>query len=443
MRFIDLLSLILDNLGRRKGRVALTAIGVVIGTTAVILLVSLASGLQRSATSQLGGIGDLSLISVYPGFDEGATGPVVVRGGGGGPVPMQPQQRLLTPDAIRQIEALPGVAAVVPRDYLMGDAQLHFGRLQTYAGVMGVGVDDLSLFGYPVAAGTTRLDRGTAVIGGWAAKNFFDPGLRPGQEPPPQPDLLGQQVRLVLNKWTEDGEVVRKTVTLRIAGVLAEIRGEQDGLLFVRLDDMTAWNEWLMGQRINRNRMGYNMLVVKAAATDQVIDLAEQINGMGYLANTPQSYLQGINTFFLVLQIVFGGIGAIALLVAAIGIANTMTMAILERTREIGIMKAIGATNRDVLSIFLGEAAGIGFLGGVGGVVLGWAGGQVLNVVAITYLTTQMAETGGLPLSTVVHTPLWLPIFALVFATLVGMLSGLYPALRAATLMPVNALKYE
>ncbi|HEY5668876.1 MAG TPA: FtsX-like permease family protein, partial [Anaerolineales bacterium] len=131
------------------------------------------------------------------------------------------------------------------------------------------------------------------------------------------------------------------------------------------------------------------------------------------------------------------------LLVAAIGIANTMAMAILERTREIGLMKAIGATNRDVLSVFLGEAAGIGFLGGLGGVLLGWSAGQILNVLALAYLAGQSAQTGGLPPSVAVYTPPWLPVFTLIFATLIGLLSGLYPALRAATLIPVNALKYE
>jgi len=184
--------------------------------------------------------------------------------------------------------------------------------------------------------------------------------------------------------------------------------------------------------------------VVKASDVSKVIDLSEAITAMGYQAFTPMSFIQGISSFFVVLQVVFGGLGAIALLVAAIGIANTMAMAILERTREIGLMKAVGAANRDVLGVFLGEAAGIGFLGGLGGTLLGWAGGQALNVVALAYLAGQAAESGGSPPPSVaVFTPVWLPIAALVFATLIGLLSGLYPALRAATLSPVDALKYE
>jgi putative ABC transport system permease protein len=185
-------------------------------------------------------------------------------------------------------------------------------------------------------------------------------------------------------------------------------------------------------------------LIVKAENPEVVIDIADQINTLGYQANTPQTVVEGINSFFLVLQVIFGGVGAIALLVAAIGIANTMAMAILERTREIGLMKAVGATNKDVLSIFLGEAAGIGFIGGLGGVILGWASSAVLNVVAISYYASQASTNGGgSSLTMAASTPFWLPIFALVFATIVGLLSGLYPALRAATLVPVTALKYE
>ena len=160
---------------------------------------------------------------------------------------------------------------------------------------------------------------------------------------------------------------------------------------------------------------------------------------MGYQAYTPQAQVESISGFFTIMQIVFGGVGAIALLVAAIGIANTMAMAILERTREIGIMKAIGATNNNILSIFLGEAAGIGFLGGVGGFLLGWLICSLINLLAGSYLASQSG--GGTTLATSI--PIWMPFFSIAFATVIGLISGLFPALKAATMVPVDALKYE
>ena len=443
MRFVDLISLILYNLGRRKGRVLLTAVGVVIGTAAVVVLVSLAVGLQKNATQQLWGISDLTSIEVYPGYQqEMVVKSGVASGGEGGMYGGDSGMKLLTPAAIQDISTIPGVNKVIIHDYLQTAMEIRFGKLMSYGGVTGVDLQDLADMGLEAVQGTTEISKGSVVIGSWIPNNFYNPNPRPGEEMVEPPELLDQTLRLILIKWTQDGEEVRRTVNVRVAGILKETRGMADGTIYMSLDDVTAYSEWGRGTRINRNKEGYQMLIVKAEDPEVVLDVADQINALGYMANTPQSYLEGINSFFLVLQIIFGGVGAIALLVAAIGIANTMTMAILERTREIGLMKAIGATNRDVLSIFLGEAAGIGFIGGLGGVVLGWAAGAVLNVVALSYFASQASQGGGVP-TTATSTPAWLPLFALVFATVIGLLSGLYPALKAATLVPVTALKYE
>ncbi|NPV74846.1 MAG: ABC transporter permease [Anaerolineae bacterium] len=437
MKLLDLLRMIVDNLNRRKSRVALTAVGVVIGTASVVLLISLANGMQRNTASQIGNMGDLTTIYVYPGMPM----EVSARAGGGGMG--APLENPLNSDAIEQISALPGIEQIIPRADLMAGSTIKFGKLETWAAIVGLPIQDAGILGYTAKEGTTQLERGAAILGGWAAKNFYDPSLRPGQEPPPPPDLVGQQVRVVIFKYSEDGQEIRKTYTFRIAGVLTEARAEADNWLLVRMDDLVPMNEWATGQRANYKRNGYNQLIVKASSVETVVDLTKQITEMGYMAWTPQDVVQGMNSLFTIIQVIFGGIGAIALLVAAIGIANTMTMAILERTREIGLMKAIGASNRDVLSIFLGEAAGIGLVGGLGGVLLGWGGGKMLNLVLLRTLTTQAAESGGLPPTVAVYTPVWLPIFAVLFAAVIGLLSGLYPALRAATLEPVMALKYE
>jgi putative ABC transport system permease protein len=449
MRFIDLISLILENLGRRKGRVALTAIGVVIGTAAVVILVSLAAGLQQSATSQLGGIGDLTQIQVYPTYGEatGAKGVSIAASGGGSGSGGPQVQKLITPSTLADMAAISGVKSVIPRDYLQASGMLIYGKLQGYGQIIGVGTNDLSTFGFKMASGVSTLEKGTAIVGAQMVKNFQDPQARPGQAQAAAPDLQDKTVRLQLSKWVQDGQngiEVKKTVNVRVVGIIAESRSESDYSVYMPLDDVTAYNEWSQGKRISRQRDGYSMVIVTVDKVDQVLDIASQITKLGFQASTPQSFVQGINSFFLVLQVIFGGVGAVALLVAAIGIANTMTMAILERTREIGLMKAIGATNNNVLGVFLGEAAGIGFIGGLGGVALGWASGKLLNVVALSYFAQQAAQSGGPPsTSLAVITPVWLPLFALIFATLVGLLSGLYPALRAATIVPVSALKYE
>lgn len=444
MRFVDLLLLILDNLARRKARVALTAVGVVIGTAAVVVLVSLAIGLQRNANEQLYGIGDLTQIQVMPNYGEFGPGPMMIGpGGGGGGSSQPPNQKLITNDSLSELSSIPGVEAVIPRDYLNAGGMISYQRLEGYASITGIGLSDLSVLGVNAISGTLELEKGTAIVGALIKQNFYNPRWRPGMEQPTFPDLMNANLKLTLIKYTQDGTEVRKVVPIKVTGVLAEERGEPDYTMYMTIEDVNAFNEWALGRRINRNRDGYSLVIVKAQDATRVLDIAETIEGLGYMVYTPASFVQGINSFYVILQVIFGGVGAIALLVAAIGIANTMAMAILERTREIGLMKAIGATNRDVLSVFLGEAAGIGFLGGVGGILLGWSAGQILNVLALAYLAGQSAQTGGLPPSVAVYTPPWLPVFTLIFATLIGLISGLYPALRAATLIPVDALKYE
>ncbi len=441
MKFFDLLRLIFGNLSRRKARVALTAIGVVIGTAAVVILVSLAIGLQRSANEQLYGIGDLTQIQVYQSYEEFGVGPGGgVPGGGSGGSGTKPKP--LNNATLKEFQSLEYVVQVIPRDMIQTGTIMKHGRLESWGNILGVGINDLSELGLKTRQGETTLQKGSIIIGSAVAANFFDPKMRPGQEPPPPPDLYNQTLKVTYSKWDSEGNEIRKTAMLRVVGVLEETMGESDWSIYMRLEDVKAVNEWVTGKRINYNQASYNQVIVKVDDPQNALAVSEQITAMGFQAWTPQSFLEGINTFYIVLQFIFGGVGAIALLVAAIGIANTMAMAILERTREIGLMKAVGATNRDVLGIFLGEAAGIGFIGGLGGVLIGWLLGQGLNVLAIVYLAGQ-AQQGGPPPSVAVYTPLWLPLFALAFSTFIGLLSGLYPALRAATMIPVLALKYE
>jgi len=431
----DLLRLVLNNLRRMKARVAMTAIGVVIGTAAVVVLVSLAAGLQRSATESLGSIGELTKITVYS--------PQLIRSFGGSSS-SGADETVLNDRALDKFRDLPGVVAVTPREPLRGSAMLRLNRLTGGANIEGIDPAEAGRLGFSLASGTDRLGRWQALVGPRVAESFYDPQTQSSVKEPP--DLQSQMLQLVLSRTGEDGKQVERVARLRVTGVLEESGGEDDYAIYISLNDVLELNGWLAGQRPNPDRDGYNRALVKVTSSEQVLAVEREIRLQGFYAYSPRSTLQEINTIFLVIQGIFGGIGAIALIVAAFGIANTMTMAIYERTREIGLMKAVGATNRDVMAVFLAEAGSIGLLGGLGGVLLGAGIGKLIDLIAGTYLAAQAVQSGAdaseLSIS-LIHTPFWLPAFALVFSALVGVASGIYPAMRAASLSPVAALKYE
>lgn len=432
MRFSDLISLIIDNLGRRKGRVLLTAIGVVIGTAAVVTLVSLGAGLQKSATANLWGINDLTSIQVSPGYPEPKAG-----------VNFEYKEsdiKKLTPAVIEQFKAMPGVKRVIIRQQLQGGAQLIYDKMEGWGNISSIDVEDLNTLGLETSQGSTVLEKGQIILGSAYKNNFYDPNPKPGAEPGKVEDLFGKKLTVNFQKWDNEGNMTTRKGSFIVSGILKESRSEADWSMYISHDELSKWNEWFAGKRIDYAKQGYNQVMVQAESPKVVVEIAKQISELGYQAYTPQETVEGINSFYAVMQIVFGGVGAIALLVAAIGIANTMTMAILERTREIGIMKAIGATNNNILAIFLGEAAGIGFLGGVGGVLLGWAACAVVNALGSSLLASGSGG-GGTQLNAII--PIWLPVFSIAFATIVGLISGLFPSLNAATMVPVDALKYE
>lgn len=442
MKLLDLLSFTLDNLARNKGRVAMTAVGVVIGTASVVVLVSLGIGMQRNATQNLWGINELSQVQVYPGYGQGAFEMVVGSSGPGGPG-VDPNLKLITDDTLRELAGLANVVEVYPREFMQGQFFMRFGVLEGWGSILGMQRDMLDRLGYRPVSGVAVPGRGEVVIGSRVPSNFYNPHQQPGQEPAPPPELQDQVLRLTLSKWNNEGTEIRRTIQLTVVGVLTETQGEADYNMFMGIDEVESYNQWFLGRRINRARDGYPMAIVEVDDPSNAREVVDDIKALGYEAYTPADIIEGLQGFFKLLQIGFGGVGAIALIVAAIGIANTMTMAILERTKEIGLMKAIGARNRDILAAFLGEAVGIGLLGGLLGVGLGWLAGRVISVVALVNSLRQAAVTGVPPAAVDIIPPTWLLGLALAFAAVMGLASGVYPALRAATLLPVQALRTE
>jgi len=427
----DLIRLVFANLRRMKARVAMTAIGVVIGTAAVVVLVSLAAGLQRSATRDLGSIGDLTRITVFPGS--------FMRSFGAGS--SRSDEGILDDRALEDFRDLPGVTGVTPWVSLSGAAVLRLNRLTANAQIVGLDPAAVDKLSFELASGMDRLGRWQVVAGARVGEAFYDTQQRTvGQAR----DLQGQSLQLTLKRPAEDGASAERTARLRVVGVLEETGGQDDYTMFIALADVLELNSWLAGTRVNPGRDGYSQAVVKVESADKALSVEQEILSQGFFAYSLRTTLQQLNIFFLVIQGVFGGIGAIALLVAAFGIANTMMMSIYERTREIGLMKAVGATNRDVMSVFLAEAGTIGLLGGLGGILIGVGLGFAIDLIAGTYIAAQAAQTGATPAElSITHTPLWLPLFALLFSVVVGITSGIYPAVRAAALSPIAALKYE
>jgi len=182
----------------------------------------------------------------------------------------------------------------------------------------------------------------------------------------------------------------------------------------------------------------YSSISVKVRKPSQVEPVEETIKKMGFTTFSILDASRSIQQFFKVLDVFLGIFGSLALAVASIGIVNTLVMAILERRREIGIMKAIGASDGDVKKLFFAEAGAMGILGGIVGVALGWAIGQVINLGTNVYLKSQ-----SFPPEHFWAVPWWLVGLAILFSFIVSLLSGLYPAGRAARLDPVQALRYE
>ncbi|MDZ4670117.1 MAG: FtsX-like permease family protein [Phototrophicales bacterium] len=431
--FYELSQLAISNLLRARARLAMTAGGVLVGTAAVILLIALTIGLQQVAEAGIGSDATLTEIDVYQNWEFQ------------GDPENAPKLDIATVNSFWKI---PGVQAVIPTiglqtGYLVVD--------KYYGGAWTQGVDPqlFPYMGITLQSGRFPSASGEVLIGSAVGENFYDPNAT--EWTPISLDLLTQAPTLVLERYDPDGVVTRR-VNLIVVGVI-QAGGSYDYSVYIPIQDVLGYNEWYTGAPIDPKTFVYENVKVRAKDREVTNAVTSAIKEMGFSTGGMGEFLNGLNSFFGTMRLMLGGVGGVALLVAAFGVANTMTMAILERTKEIGLMKAIGARDRDVMTIFLIEAGLVGFVGGLSGVGTALFLQQVINQAVATATAAGDGSQGGgmmfLPLDVsqiggnLMVIPGELIAFALILATTVGVVAGLYPALRASRMPPVIALKSE
>ncbi|MEZ4671007.1 MAG: ABC transporter permease [Anaerolineae bacterium] len=435
----ELAALAIGNLNRARARLVMTAGGVLVGTTAVILLVALTAGLQRAAESSIGNSSQLTELDVYPNYGYGPSGQTPEN------VPT------LSVNAVNEFWAIPGVAAVIPVTNLQA-GEIVAGKYSGYTSILGVDPRVLPYMGIAVQDGTLALERDTVLLGAQAGDYFYDPKATGDQYSTVKVDLYTTPFKIRLYQYSSQTPSDRR-ISPKPAGVL-QPNDRYNSSMLMPIQDVLAYNEWITGNKFDAKTFVFDQVIVRASSRETVTGISEKIKEMGYSPQGLAEYVNQLNNFFSAMRLILGGVGGIALLVAAFGVANTMTMAILERTKEIGLMKAIGATDRDVLTVFLVEAGLVGLTGGIAGVGLSYFLQNVINTaVAQAAANSDPSQPGGiatfLPFDTsriggqlfVIQPEL--ALFALVLAAAVGLGAGLYPALRAARLPPVLALKSE
>lgn len=424
--FQELLRLAISNLGRARARLLMTVGGVVVGTTAVILLIALTFGLQNAAEAGIGESTTLTQIDVY------TTG----RGSSG-------DAPALTEQAIIDFWQIPGVRLVLPTVRLQS-SQMSYEDYFGFGEIMGIDPRLLPYMSLPVARGEPSLANGQVIAGSTVHENFYNPESE--EFTPISIDLMQDgPITLMLTNFSAGST---REVDLTFSAELAQTNSFTDYVIYMDINQVREWNEWITGEEYDPETFTYDQVTVFAADRESVSDISEAIKDMGFGAGGIGDYLNSLNDFFVTMRLMLGAVGGVALLVAAFGVANTMMMAIMERTREIGIMKAIGATNEAILTLFLLEAGLVGLVGGIMGVLLA----QGVSYLVNTGIQNMPQGDGGyyfLPIDPnqiggqLLVVPSELTVFAIGLATIVGIFAGLYPAWRAANLPPVIALKHD
>ena len=445
MKQKDMLRICLQNLMRRKSRTFLTVLGVLIGCCSIVIMVSLGIGMKEAQDRTLAEMGDLTIITVNA--PQGGRGKVK-----------------LDDPLLRRLKALPGVEALTPKLSLEADSiRLITGTGKRYIAdwttVVGVDTAAMEQMGYHLTAGVLPKREGEILTGQYLAYSFkdtlrpegrnmidrwtgeFDDTGKPVDPPPPYLDPLKQPITMEIQ--TQNGKI---TLPFNPVGAVKEdySKGSEtsEGIL-LNMPDLLKLMEKTQGRK--GKKPAYDSIMVKVKSIDQVEPVEREIKSMGYPTESMESIRKPMEKEARQKQMMLGGLGAISLFVAALGITNTMIMSISERTREIGVMKSLGCYVYDIRLLFLAEAGAIGCIGGVVGCIISFVISLVINLVALGPSPQNIlpAILGGEGVGRLSVIPPWLYLFAVVFSILIGLGSGFYPANKAVQIPALEAIKSE
>lgn len=470
MRWIDLLRMSSGNLKRRKLRTFLTILGVVIGTASIVVMISLGLGMQESMyreVEQSGGITNLTVTG------KQAEGSYYMSYGGSD---QEESTKYITDDVIDQLKQLEHVKSANP--ILDVSAIALKGKYMGYLQLRGMTPEALKEQNIQLAAGGRLPDPDSAnlelVFGNGVLTSFYEKTTGKGYWETgeiPDVDLANDQMFLILDQdgyyqtqnqgagmsgGSGDGSTNQtpakppKKYVVRSSGVVEGDIDTYNANYYYVYCDIDKLEEMLKkefrgrvipGQPSTKSGKPYKQFVYSSASVqaedlDDVDELSAAIRNMGYQVTTNAEYMESMKKQFAMVQAVLGGIGAVSLFVAAIGIANTMMMSIYERTKEIGVIKVLGCGLKNIKQMFLMEAAFIGFIGGVVGNILSFLLSFIINF--LTQNSNAMGVEGNIS-----YIPPWLVLASMAFAVFVGMAAGYFPALRAMRLSPLAAIHNE
>ncbi len=463
---------------KQKLRTFLTASGIGIGAFALALMVALGEGLQTYIESRIRAFGDPRVVMVFPEVTAKASEKLMDRissfGKPAEPVSEEDEKEKkarrgglwITATQAAALRALAGVQSVAPFIGLDVDGvRLAAGPGEKEGKWYQVGIATLvsnPLLGrvsagrLPVASAAeddgTAAETSEVVLSPQYARSFGvlgpddpshgraaagDPGWLVGREVELRvPQMTDIAARFVFRDPTAFKDVHR-VFRARIVGLAEESPLSRVVFTSIPLGRAVARYQSGKSDFLSDDKMGYQAIVRVASDADPV-QVKEAIRGLGLAARSAEDELKEVSTVFVAIDSFLTVFGLIAIFVATFGIVNTLLMAITERTREIGVMKALGATRATIRLLFAVEAAAIGVVGGCGGALAALTAGEIGNFLARSFPVAEALKGYS-----VFVFPWWLLAGAVLFATLVGALAGIYPANRAASLDPIDALRYE